>query len=85
MTERGDLSLEARDDLARHWRAARFLYDRTGAVPAEPDGPVDSEFPRVKMGAKVGAYFAVLTESSARAMLRRKARLSARTAKPSVQ
>ena len=85
MTERGHLSLEARDDAARHWRAARSVYDRTGMAPAEADGPVVLEFPRVKMGAKVGAYFAVLTESSARAMLRRKARLSARTAKPSVQ
>lgn len=36
-----------------------------------------AEFARLKIGAKVGSYLAVLTESNVRGMLRRKARLAA--------
>jgi hypothetical protein len=71
-------SLETRYDPAGHPLATRFLSDRTGTASAEAGGPVGSELPRIKMGAKVGAYWAVLTESNTRAMLRRKVRLSAR-------
>jgi hypothetical protein len=71
-------SPETRYDPAPHGRAIQFLCDRTGAAPAEVRDLVGSEFSRLKMGAKVGAYLTVLTESNVRAMLRRKARLSER-------
>ena len=76
MREFSHASPETRHDPAGPRLATRVLSDRTGIAPAEVGGVV-SEFPRIKMGAKVGAYWAVLTESNARAMLRRRARLSA--------
>jgi len=78
MREFSHASLETRNDPAGHRLATRFLSDRTGMASAEVRDPVGSEFPRIKMGAKVGPYLAVLTESNTRAMLRRKVRLSAR-------
>jgi hypothetical protein len=69
-------SPETRYDPAPHGRAIQSLCDRTGAAPAEVRDLFGSEFSRLKMGAKVGAYLAVLTESNVRGMLRRKARLS---------
>ena len=76
MKEFSHTSLETRYDPAGPRLATRFSSDRAG-MAAEGGGPVGSEFPQIKMGAKVGAYWAVLTESNARAMLRRRARLSA--------
>jgi hypothetical protein len=76
MRDLSHASLETRYDPAGHRLATHFLSDRTAMTPAEVGGPVGSEFPRIKMGAKVGTYLAVLTESNARAMLRRKVRLS---------
>ena len=58
-------------DPAPHRRAIQSLCDRTGAAPAEVRDLFGSEFSRLKMGAKVGAYVAVLTESNVRGMLRR--------------
>jgi hypothetical protein len=74
-------SLETRDDLASHRRAIQSLCDRTGAAPAEVRDLFGSEFSRLKMGAKVGTYLAVLTEASVRATLRREARLAAKAAR----
>ena len=73
-------SSEIPDDLASHLRAIQSLSDRTGAAPAEVRDLFGSEFSRLKMGAKVGAYLTVLTEANVRATLRRKARLSAKVA-----
>ena len=70
-------ALEARYDAARRWRAIQSLCDRTGATPAEVSDLFGSEMSRLKMGAKVRAYLAVLTEANVRALLRRKARLTA--------
>ena len=66
-------ALEARYDSQRHWRAIQTLCDRTGATPEEVRDLFGSEMLRLKVGAKVGAYLAVLTEANVRAMLRRKA------------
>ena len=71
-------SPETRYDHAPHGRAIQSLCDRTGAAPAEVRDLFGSEFSRLEMGAKVGAYLAVLTEANVRAILRRKARSSAR-------
>ena len=78
MKEFSHTSLETRYDPAGHRLATRFSSDRASRVPAEVGGPVGSEFSPIKMGANVGTYLAVLTESNTRAMLRRKVRLSAR-------
>jgi len=77
MREFSHASPETRHDPAGPRLATRFSSDRRGRAPSEVSGPVGSEFPQIKMGAQVGAYRAVLTESNARAMLRRKVRLSA--------
>ena len=66
-------ALEARYDAARHWRAIKSLCDRSGATPEEVRDLFGSEMLRLKVGAKVGAYLAVLTEANVRAVLRRKA------------
>ena len=70
-------SPETRYDPEPHGRAIQSLCDRTGAPPAEVRDLFGCEFARLKMGAKVGAYLAVLTESNVRAMLQRKARATA--------
>jgi hypothetical protein len=65
---------ETRYDPAPHRRAIQSLCDRTGRAPAEVRDLFGREFSRLEMGAKVGTYLAVLTESNVRGMLRRKAR-----------
>lgn len=65
---------ETRYDPAPHGRAIQSLCDRTGAAPALVRDLFGCEFSRLEMGAKVGAYLAVLTESNVRAMLQRRAR-----------
>ena len=70
-------ALEARYDAQRHWRAIQTLCERTGATLEEVRDLFDSEILRLGVGAKVGAYLAVLTEANVRAMLRRKAVLAA--------
>ena len=67
-------SPETRYDPAPHGRAIQSLCDRTGAAPALVRHLFGCEFSRLEMGAKVGAYLAVLTESNVRAMLKRRAR-----------
>jgi hypothetical protein len=62
-----------RYDPAANGRAIQSLSDRSGAAPAEVRDLFVPEFSRLKMGAKVGAYLTVLTESNVRGMLRRKA------------
>jgi len=76
-------ALEARYDAARHWRAIQSLCDRSGATPEEVRDLFGSEMLRLKMGAKVRAYLAVLTEANVRALLRRKALLTANAARAS--
>ena len=49
------------------------LSDRNGASETDVRALFASEFARLKMGAKVGAYLTVLTTSNVRGMLRRKA------------
>ena len=49
------------------------LSDRNGASETDVRALFVSEFERLKMGAKVGAYLTVLTTSNVRGMLRRKA------------
>jgi hypothetical protein len=71
-------SLETRYDPASHGRAIQSLCDRTGAASAEVRDLFGSEFSRLEMGARVGAYRAVLTESNARAILQRRARATVR-------
>jgi hypothetical protein len=77
-------SPDTRYDPAPHWRAIQSLCDRTGAAPTEVRDLFGSEFSRLGMGAKIGAYVAVLTESNVRARLLRKARLSAGPTRTSV-
>jgi hypothetical protein len=60
-----------------HEREIRSLSDRSGAPPTEVRALFAAEFARLKIGAKVGSYLRVLTESNVRGMLRRKARLAA--------
>jgi hypothetical protein len=60
-----------RYDPAEHERTIQSLIRRSGAAPAEVRALFAPEFSRLKMGAKVGAYLTVLTESNVRAMLRR--------------
>lgn len=50
-----------------------LLSDRNGASETDVRALFASEFARLKMGAKVGAYLTVLTTSNVRGMLRRKA------------
>ncbi len=55
-----------------HEREIRSLSARTEVSPAEVGALFAHEFARLRMGAKVGSYLAVLTTSNVRAMLRRK-------------
>jgi hypothetical protein len=48
------------------------LSARTEVPPAEVGALFAHEFARLRMGAKVGSYLAVLTTSNVRAMLRRR-------------
>jgi hypothetical protein len=50
-----------------------LLSERNGASETDVRALFASEFARLKMGAKVGAYLTVLTISNVRGMLRRKA------------
>jgi hypothetical protein len=59
-----------------HEREIQSLSDRCGASPAEVQALFVPEFARLKMGARVGTYLAVLTESNVRGMLQRQARLA---------
>ena len=49
------------------------LSDQNGASPADVRALFVSEFARLKMGARVGAYLTVLTTSNVRGILRREA------------
>lgn len=62
-----------RHDPAEHEREIQFLSEKSGVSPAEVRTLFVSEFERLGAGAKVSSYLAVLTESSVRGMLRRKA------------
>jgi hypothetical protein len=69
------VGFQQRHDLQSHERAICSLSARSGAAPADVRVLFVTEFARLKMGAKVGSYLTVLTESSVRSMLRRKARM----------
>ncbi len=57
-------------------REIRALSDQSGAPLAHVRDLFGRELARLQMGAKVGSYLGVLTASSVRGMLRRKARLA---------
>jgi hypothetical protein len=59
-------------ETASHEREIRSLSARSAAPPAEVGTLFAHEFARLRMGAKVGSYLAVLATSNIRAMLRRK-------------
>jgi hypothetical protein len=59
------------DAIARE-REIRLLSGTSGAPACEVRAPFVPEFARLGMGAKIGAYLTVLTESNVRGMLRRK-------------
>ena len=75
--------LDTPEDPVPHGRAIQSLCKLTGAEPAEVRDLFGSEFSRLEMGAKVGTYLTVLTESNVRATLRRKARLAAKAPRTS--
>jgi hypothetical protein len=54
-----------------HEREIVLLSDRNGASQRDVRALFVSEYARLKMGAKVGAYLTVLTTSNVRGMLRR--------------
>ena len=58
-------------------RQIRSLSDSSNTPPAKVRALFNAELARLQMGAKVGSYLAVLTESSVRGMLRRKTKLAA--------
>lgn len=60
-----------------HDRQISSLSDRSDAPPWEVRALFDAELARLEMGAKVGSYLAVLTESNVRGMLRRQAKQTA--------
>jgi hypothetical protein len=60
-----------------HERQIRSLSDRSDAPPWEVRALFNAELARLQMGAKVGSYLAVLTESNVRGMLSRKAKPTA--------
>jgi hypothetical protein len=60
-----------------HERGIQIIRDWAGASSSEVQTLLPPEFARLTMGAKVGSYIAVLTESSARGMSQRRTRLAA--------
>ena len=60
-----------------HERQIRALSDSSDAPPSQVRALFDAELARLQMGAKVGSYLSVLTESNVRGMLRREAKLTA--------
>jgi hypothetical protein len=81
LTARQGVSMSApirkHDNPAAHEREIRSLSVSSGTSPAEVRALFMPELARLKIGAKVGSYLAVLTQSNVRGMLRRKARLAA--------
>jgi hypothetical protein len=71
-TARDRLAGQVRDRPVSHDREIQSLSDRSGAPPTEVRALFVAEFARLKIGAKVGSYLAVLTQSNVRGMLRRK-------------
>ena len=69
---RDGLAGQVHDRPVAHDREIQALSDRSGAPPTEVRALFAAEFARLKIGAKVGSYLAVLTESNVRGMLRRK-------------
>ena len=58
-------------------RQIRSLSDSSNTPPSKVRALFNAELARLQMGAKIGSYLAVLTESSVRGMLRRKTKLAA--------
>ena len=79
---RDRLAGQVRDRPVAHDREIQSLSDTSGAPPTEVRALFTAEYARLKIGAKVGSYLAVLTQSNVRGMLRRKtlAAEAARTA-----
>jgi hypothetical protein len=57
-------------------RQIRSLSDSSDTPRWRVRALFDTELARLQMGAKIGSYLAVLTESNVRGMLRRKAKLA---------
>jgi hypothetical protein len=60
-----------------HERQIRSLSDSSDTPAWKVRALFNAELARLQMGAKVGSYLTVLTESNVRGMLRRKAKLAA--------
>ena len=58
-------------------RQIRSLSDSSNTPPSKVRALFNEELARLQMGAKVGSYLAVLTESNVRGMLRRKTKRAA--------
>ena len=71
-TIRARIARRRRASAGAHDREIRSLSDRSGAPPAEVRALFVAEFARLKIGAKIGSYLSVLTQSNVRGMLRRK-------------
>jgi hypothetical protein len=72
LTARDQLAGRVHDHSVAHDREIQSLGDRSGAPPTEVRAMFVTEFARLKIGAKVGSYLAVLTQANVRGMLRRK-------------
>ena len=73
-TIRARIARRRRASAVAHDREILSLSDRSGEPPTEVRALFVAEFARLKIGAKVGSYLAVLTQSNVRGMLRRKTR-----------
>jgi hypothetical protein len=71
-TIRARIARRRRASAVAHEREIRSLSDGSGAPPTEVRALFVAEFARLKIGAKVGSYLSVLTQSNVRGMLRRK-------------
>jgi hypothetical protein len=74
--ELGRAFIEPSNNTEAHEREIKSLSHKTGATPSEVRALFAVEFARLKIGAKVASYLAVLTESNVRGMLRRNARVA---------
>jgi hypothetical protein len=71
-TIRARIARRRRASAVAHEREIRPPSDRSGAPPTEVRALFVAEFARLKIGAKIGSYLSVLTQSNVRGMLRRK-------------
>jgi hypothetical protein len=76
----GQATGRAASAVEAHEREIKSLSDKTGATRPEVRALFAAEFARLKIGAKVASYLAVLTESNVRGMLRAQRTAGARVA-----